>query len=96
MRELKRAAEIALADYAAFVVPTVPTIYTIEEMLADPMGRNSVMGTYTYFVGPMDLCAIAAPGAPARAGLPSSLSFIALAGQDSVVAGLARQFQRQA
>ncbi len=95
MRELKRVAETALADYAAFVVPTVPTIYTIDEMLADPMGRNTVMGTYTYFVGPMDLCAIVAPGAPARAGLPSSLSFIGLAGQDGVVAGLARQFQRQ-
>lgn len=96
MRELQRAAEGALADFAAFVVPTVPTIYTIDEMLADPMARNSVMGTYTYFVAPMDLCAIAAPGAPARAGLPSSLSFIGLAGQDGVVAGLARQFQRQA
>ncbi|WP_024280623.1 amidase family protein [Xanthobacter sp. 126] len=95
MRELKHAAEIALADFAAFVVPTVPTIYTIDEMLADPMVRNGVMGTYTYFVGPMDLCAIAAPGAPARAGLPSSLSFIGLAGQDGVVSGLARQFQRQ-
>lgn len=95
MRELKRAAEIALADYAAFVVPTVPTIYTIDEMLADPMVRNGVMGTYTYFVNPMDLCAVAVPGAPARAGLPSSLSFIGLAGRDSVMAGLAQQFQRQ-
>lgn len=95
MRELKRAAEIALADYAAFVVPTVPTIYTIDEMLADPMARNATMGTYTYFVNPMDLCVVAAPGAPSRAGLPSSLSFIGLAGQDGVVAGLARQFQRQ-
>ena len=95
MRELKRAAEIALADYAAFVVPTVPTIYTIDEMLADPMVLNGRMGTYTYFVNPMDLCAVAAPGAPARAGLPSSLSFIGLAGRDGVVAGLALQFQRQ-
>lgn len=92
MRELKRVAEITLADYAALVTPTVPTIYTIDEMLADPMTRNAVMGTYTYFVNPMDLCVVAAPGAPARAGLPSSLSFIGLAGQDGVVAGLARQF----
>lgn len=93
MRELKRAAELALTEYAAFVVPTVPTIYTIEEMLADPMARNAAMGTYTYFVNPMDLCAVAAPGAPARAGLPSSLSFIGLAGRDGVVAGLAARFR---
>lgn len=92
MRELKRAAELALVDYAAFVTPTVPTIYTIEEMLADPMTRNAAMGTYTYFVNPMDLCVVAAPGAPARAGLPSSLSFIGLAGRDGVVAGLAARF----
>ena len=59
------------------------------------MVRNGVMGTYTYFVNPMDLCAVAVPGAPARAGLPSSLSFIGLAGRDSVMAGLAQQFQRQ-
>ncbi|QRG09137.1 amidase [Xanthobacter dioxanivorans] len=92
IKELKRAAELALDGYAALVVPTIPTIFTIEEMLAEPLARNTVMGTYTYFVNPMDLCAVSVPGAPARAGLPSALSFIGLAGKDGVVAGLARSF----
>ncbi|GLK79586.1 allophanate hydrolase [Methylopila turkensis] len=94
MRELKRVAEIALADVAALVVPTVPTIFTIDEMLAEPIARNTIMGTYTYFVNPMDLCAVATPGAPRADGLPSSVSFVGLAGRDGVVAGLAAGFER--
>lgn len=92
MRELKRAAELALGGCAALVVPTIPTIFTIEEMLAEPLARNTVMGTYTYFVNPMDLCAVSVPGAPARAGLPSALSFIGLSGTDGVIAALAGTF----
>ena len=31
-------------------------------MLADPMALNTAMGTYTYFVNPLDMCAVAIPG----------------------------------
>ena len=38
----------------ALVLPTAPTIYTIEQVLADPIGLNSRLGTYTNFVNLLD------------------------------------------
>lgn len=96
LKELKRHAEIALEGFAALVTPTIPTIFTMEEMLAEPMTRNSVMGTYTYCVNPMDLCAVAVPGVDRADGLPSSISVVGLAGMDGAVAALAGQFEAAA
>ena len=92
LQDLKRRAIAALAGTDALVVPTVPTIFTIEAMLAEPMLRNTVMGTYTYFVNPLDLCAVTVPGRPRCDGLPSALCFIGRAGQDHVVGRLAGAF----
>lgn len=90
----RRAAHRLLAGFDAYVVPTVATIYTIEAMLADPMAKNAVMGTYTYFANPLDLCAISVPGAGRSDGLPSALCFNAPAGQDAMILALARAFER--
>lgn len=93
MMEFRRYAHEKLAPFAAFVVPTVPTIYTIAAMLAEPISRNSVMGRYTYFVNAMDLCAVAVPGILRTDGLPSSLSFVGLPGRDGEIAALAETFE---
>ncbi|RXF75397.1 amidase family protein [Hansschlegelia zhihuaiae] len=93
MRRFARFAEGALDGFAALVTPTIPTIYRIDEMLAEPMARNTVMGTYTYYVAPMDLCAVSVPGAPRGDGLPSAISVVGLAGKDGEVAGIAAAFE---
>jgi allophanate hydrolase len=93
MTEARRYARETLRPFAAFVVPTVPTIYTIAAMLAEPVSRNTAMGHYTYFVNPMDLCAVAVPGASRNDGLPSSLSFIGLPGRDAATIALAQRFE---
>ncbi|MDX2205309.1 MAG: amidase family protein [Hyphomicrobiaceae bacterium] len=89
----RRAAHRLLAPFDAFVVPTVPTIFTIAEMLADPMARNAAMGTYTYFANPLDLCAISVPGTGRGDGLPSAICINAIAGKDAVVTSLAQAFE---
>ena len=43
------------------VVPTAPTQWTVEEALAEPTKRNSVLGEYTHFGNVVDLCAVAVP-----------------------------------
>jgi allophanate hydrolase len=93
MKRLQRQARIALAGCTALVVPTVPTIFTIDAMLEEPMARNTIMGTYTYFVNPLDLCAVAVPGQQRADGLPSSLCFIARDGEDACVRMLATGFE---
>jgi allophanate hydrolase len=93
MKRLQRVAAQALDGFAALVVPTVPTIYTIEEMLQEPMSRNTIMGTYTYFANPLDLCAVSVPGAMRDDGLPSALCFSAAAAQDGTLRAIAGQFE---
>lgn len=93
LRRLQREAKRALAGFAGLVVPTVPTIFTIRDMLEEPMGRNALMGTYTYFANPLDLCAVSVPGLPRSDGLPSALCFLSHAGDDGRIRTLAEDFE---
>ena len=71
------------------LVPTMPRPYTVAEVLAEPVLLDSRLGTYTNFVNLLDCCAIAAPSGLRGDGLPSSLTLIARAGADGLIAGLA-------
>jgi allophanate hydrolase len=94
LRRLQRVVSGEIKGFAALVVPTIPTIFTIEEMLAEPMKRNTIMGTYTYFVNPLDLCAVSVPGMKRDDGLPSALCFVGAAGEDGALRTIARSFER--
>ncbi|WPO42194.1 amidase family protein [Tardiphaga sp. 42S5] len=93
MKVAQRQASLVLQGCDAMVVPTVPTIFTIEQMLSDPMALNTAMGTYTYFVNPLDMCAVAIPGRARSDGLRSSLCFVSRAGEDGLVRTLGRSFE---
>ena len=93
MQALQRVAQDVLSPFAALAVPTVPTVFTIADMLAEPVARNAIMGTYTYFVNPLDLCALSVPGAALPNGLVSGLCLVGLAGRDGEIAGLAEMFE---
>src|SRR4029453_9466972 len=43
------------------VLPTAGTIYTVDEVEADPVRLNSNLGKYTNFVNLLDLAAVAVP-----------------------------------
>jgi allophanate hydrolase len=95
LQQLRREALRCLSEFSGLVVPTIPTIFTIAEMLAEPMARNSIMGTYTYFANPLDLCAISVPGRQRKDGLPSALCFLARAGEDGVARAFAEDFEQK-
>lgn len=89
LKDLIRQAEPSLEGVDALCVPTIPTFYTVADLEGDPVTPNSNFGTYTNFVNLMDMCGIAVP-TPARTdGRPGSVTFLAPAGQDAMVAGLA-------
>jgi allophanate hydrolase len=67
-------------------VPTIPTVYTIADLDADPVTPNSNLGTYTNFVNLLDLAAIAVPTAPRGDGLPGSVTLIGPSGSDGRLA----------
>jgi allophanate hydrolase len=87
--ELRRAVAPVLDSIDVLAVPSIPTIYTVEQVLADPVRLNSNLGTYTNFVNLLDLAAFSIPAGKRQDGLPSSLTLIGKAGSDALLAGIA-------
>ena len=76
------------------VLPTTGTIYTHEEIAADPVRLNTNLGYYTNFVNLLDLAAVAVPAGFRPNGLPFGISFIGPAFSDEALLALADRFHR--
>ncbi len=92
LRELRREAEKQWAEMDVLVLPTTGTIYSHEQIAAEPVKLNTNLGYYTNFVNLMDLAAIAAPGGFRSNGLPFGISFIAPAFSDEALLALANRY----
>lgn len=92
--ELARRINDALAPFDALVVPTSPTIRTLDEMEQEPVLFNSQFGTYTNFTNLADLCALAVPAGLRADGLPAGITFIAPAWRDQALAALGQRWQQ--
>ncbi|KAF2872036.1 amidase signature domain-containing protein [Massariosphaeria phaeospora] len=86
------------------VVPTAPTHWTIEEVLAEPIKTNSHLGEFTHFGNVLDLCAVAVPagtypvselsGKEGDEGrLPFSVTFLSGSRLDAEMLETARRFE---
>lgn len=91
---LKREAERVFSSIDVLAVPTVGTYFTIAQMEADPVARNTMMGFYSYFVNLLDLCAVAVPSGFYENGLPAGITLIAPAFQDATCATIANRFHQ--
>ena len=94
LEELRRVRDHVFRSIDALVVPTVPTIYSVEQVLADPVALNTALGTYTNFVNLLDLCGLAVPAAMRSDGTPFGVTLLAPAGADAVLAAIGRQFHQ--
>jgi allophanate hydrolase len=74
------------------VVPTTPTIYRIDEVLADPIGKNKRFARYANFVNLLDLAAVAVPNGFRPDGLPTGVTLIGPWGSDAELLALAAAF----
>ncbi|HTH13991.1 MAG TPA: allophanate hydrolase [Spirochaetia bacterium] len=92
-RELAAVIADLWPDCDALLVPTVPRVYTIEEVLADPLGTNAHLGTWTNFVNLADLCALAVPGGTRSDGLPFGVTLVGRAWEDGRLALVGREWE---
>jgi allophanate hydrolase len=90
LEELRRVRDHTFGEIDVLALPTVPTVYTIAQVLADPIGLNSRLGTYTNFVNLLDLCALAVPAS--MQATPFGITLLAPAGNDATLASLGRLF----
>jgi allophanate hydrolase len=95
LAELNRRADAEWAGMDVMLLPTAGTIYTIADMLADPVRLNSNLGAYTNFVNLMDLSAIAVPAGFRPNGLPFGVTLIGRAFEDGAIATLADRLHRR-
>jgi allophanate hydrolase len=92
LEDLRRVRDHVFRNIDAMVLPTAPTIYTVEQVLADPIGLNSRLGTYTNFVNLLEMCGLAVPAAMRADGTPFGVTLLAPAGEDASLAAIGRVF----
>ncbi|MFT3858418.1 MAG: allophanate hydrolase [Aquabacterium sp.] len=81
-------------DIDVLMVPTAPTMPTRASVQADPVGRNTELGTYTNFVNLLGLSALAMPAGFTTEGLPFGVTFIAPGGADAALLDLGAGWQQ--
>jgi allophanate hydrolase len=95
LEELRRLVEPVWESVDAVVTPTAGTIYTIEEVNADPIRLNTNLGYYTNFMNLLDLAAVAVPAGFQKNGLPFGVTLVAPAFCDEGLCGLGGVVQRR-
>jgi allophanate hydrolase len=92
LEDLRRVRDHVFRRIDLLLVPTIPTAYTVEQVMADPIQLNSRLGTYTNFVNLLDLCGLALPASMRPDGIPFGVTVLAPGGHDAVLASLGRIF----
>lgn len=90
LADLSRQAQLQWALCDILLLPTAPTTYTVADMQAEPVLRNSHLGRYTNFVNLFDCAAIAVPvGFDSQDHLPGGVTLVGPAFSDDAMAPLA-------
>ena len=95
IQELRRKAGRVWDSADVLVVPTAPTAYTIEAVLAEPYQTNRRLGLYTNYVNLLDLAAVAVPASLRQDGVPCGITLLAPAGSDHMLGDLAQRFHQR-
>ena len=90
---LARDSERTWESFDAILLPSAGTIYTIEQMLADPIQLNTNLGRYTNFMNLLDLCGVAVPAGFRSDNVPFGLSLFAPAWREPLLFKLAQEFE---
>ncbi|HEY5879481.1 MAG TPA: allophanate hydrolase [Nakamurella sp.] len=82
VRQLWRAMDV-------LVLPAIGTTFTVDQVLADPIATNTMLGHYTHFGNLLDLCAAVVPAGLTSDGRPAALMILGPALADDRVLAVA-------
>jgi allophanate hydrolase len=92
LEEYRRVRDDVFKTIDALALPTAPTIYSLDEIAAEPIALNSRLGTYTNFVNFLDLCGLSIPSSISADGAPFGVTLLAPGGADAMLASIGRQY----
>lgn len=95
LKDLQRKIEPTWDAIDILVTPTAGTIYTIDQVNAEPVVCNSNLGYYTNFMNLLDLSAIAVPAGFQTNGLPFGITLSMPALGDQALLDLAVRLQNK-
>jgi len=97
LKAFRRQADILMKEVEFALTPTTGTIYTIDEVNADPIQLNTNLGYYTNFMNLLDFSAYAVPAGFRANGLPFGVTLFAEAFEDRKLLELGERYlQRNA
>jgi allophanate hydrolase len=96
LQDVARQAEALWEAVEALLLPTAPTIYRIDEVLAEPVALNSNLGLYTNFVNLLDMSAVAVPAGWRANDTGFGVTLIGPAFADRALLALAERYEAAA
>jgi allophanate hydrolase len=93
LQELRQKAARVWAQADVLALPTTGTIYTVDQLLADPVALNTNLGYYTNFMNLLDLAGLALPAGFRPNGLPFGVTLAAPAFADLALCDLGEKWQ---
>lgn len=91
LQELKAEVGRLWQSMDVLVVPTIGTTFTVEQVQANPINCNTMLGHYTHFGNLLDLLGVAVPLGVTSDGRPSSAMLLGNALSDDTALTLAAQ-----
>jgi allophanate hydrolase len=96
LQELRAAADRVWGGIDALLVPTVGALFTIDQILDEPIRRNLELGRFTHFANMLDLAAVTVPSGRTEDGRPASVSLLGPAFSDALLATLGAELAQPA
>lgn len=94
LNTLKQICDKQIAKFDCLLTPTAGKCFTIEEMLEQPILRNSQLGYYTNFMNLLDLASVAVPTQIADNGLPFGITLVGSTFSDRALLSMANHLQQ--
>lgn len=94
LNELKQQCLAELRKYDCLLTPTAGRHFTIEEMLEEPIRRNSELGYYTNFMNLLDFSALSVPTVISTDNMPFGITLVANHLNDRALLSIANRIQQ--
>ncbi len=94
LQQLKVLTDDIVNTLDCIITPAYPRPVTLDELVAEPVKRNSELGMYTNFMNLLDYAAVALPVGFLSNGLPSGVTLFGRAFTDQYLLSVADAYQR--